>query len=484
MLRRPLILVAAIFVLRAVGLYFGVLDIDETDTFLIGKLLGEGAIPYVDVVEKKPLFFYVFYSPAALFGWRLWPLRLIAVGWVWATCLFIGGAARRWTDDEDVGLAAAWLCALISACNTPSLSAEMLLNLPAAAALYFFVRAEKLGSRREDFLVGIAGAFASRFKHQGGIVLVALSLALLLRRRPAVARLVLTGLGFALPWVIIGGAYFLGGHFDAFYEWNVRKNLHYSGSAASGSTVLWFLWRVSGYVLGAAPVAWLLAVRQTAARPSDSIRVAVLLTLWLTWIPVCLGGRFYDHYFLQFAPPLALAAAPRLVALFRSRWRPRLLVAALLLPVIGHQGYLWIFGATGSFPAQDPKVVTLTTWLRDNTPRDARLFVWGQYTPVYYLSQRMPGTRYYTAGVLVGDFDPYLFPKGFDPRPYFSAKDIELAISDMEKSRCDYVVDTAPADIHDWAKFPLSMVTRLDQYVAKSYVLAASPAGAPVYRRR
>src|SRR5262245_59784719 len=87
-------LLFAIFLLRLPGLWFDALDIDETDTLIVGRLLGEGALPYVQVVEKKPLLFYLFYSPAAVLGWRLWPLRLIAVGWVLATCLVVGRAAR------------------------------------------------------------------------------------------------------------------------------------------------------------------------------------------------------------------------------------------------------------------------------------------------------------------------------------------------------------------------------------------------------
>jgi len=30
------------------------------------------------------------------------------------------------------------------------------------------------------------------------------------------------------------------------------------------------------------------------------------LTFWLTWLPVSLGGRFYNHYYLQFLPSVCL----------------------------------------------------------------------------------------------------------------------------------------------------------------------------------
>src|SRR5438132_871802 len=66
--RRPFYLFAALALLRAPAMAFGVVDIDESDFVLIGRLFRYGAIPYVDVVEKKPLFCYLFYWPASLFG--------------------------------------------------------------------------------------------------------------------------------------------------------------------------------------------------------------------------------------------------------------------------------------------------------------------------------------------------------------------------------------------------------------------------------
>src|SRR5437764_6513343 len=191
-------LLALVFLLRAAGFYFGVTDNDETDFLLIARTLRAGGLPYVAIFDHKPPLLYALYLPST---WHMWPMQLIAVFWVTATAYVVGRAAELLRPGA--GVAAAYLCVLVSACNTLSVNAELLLNLPAAAALYFL-----LADR--DFLTGLMIGLASLIKHQAGILLVA----------PAVTRprrLPLVALGFALPWLAAAAVY--AHHLDAFWEW-------------------------------------------------------------------------------------------------------------------------------------------------------------------------------------------------------------------------------------------------------------------------
>src|SRR5439155_22021951 len=56
-------------------------------------------------------------------------------------------------------------------------------------------------------------------------------------------------------------------------------------------------------------------------------------------VAVCVGGRFYGHYFHQLTPALTILGAPGALALWRSR--RRLAMAAVGAPAIG----FWIAGA-------------------------------------------------------------------------------------------------------------------------------------------
>lgn len=470
------------------------MDIDETDWVVMAHAIVKQGLPYVSVVEKKPILSYLLYTLVTPFGFVIWPMRILGVFWLFATCLFIGAAARRATGRTEAGLAATWLCGLISTCNALSMNAELMLNLPTAAALYFFVRAE-IGERpRCDFWAGLCIGLATLFKHQAGILLIAFELAYLWqwardRRGMQLPRHAALLGGFVLTWIIPTLIYLCLGHLADFYEWNVRRNLFYANSASAGSAGARFLLGALLYVAFAAPVAWTLAAR-ASFRPRDPLPLqkGLALALWLTWIPVSLGGRFYPHYYLQFAPPLALLAAPHVSALL-GRWtelRPavrRWVAIGFILPLTSYFCYGLVRGLRGRYPCQEKRTQEVARWLRENTPTDARVFVWGHYSPILYLAQRLPGTRYINASVLIGDFDPHHLSPGFDLRPYTSRPDLEATLTALEKNRVPYIVDTAPADIHEWSKVPLSTLPALEAYVRENYEPIARPGGAVVYRR-
>ena len=224
-------------------------------------------------------------------------------------------------------------------------------------------------------------------------------------------------------------------------------------------------------------------------RPWDAVRALLVSALLLSWVPVSLGGRFYEHYFLQFAPPLAVLAgvsADRLLSSWGSLPRMRRLVtlALLLLPVVGSVGWGFLRGLRGEYPAQEPRTREVAAWLRAHAAAGDRLFVWGHYTPLYWLAELDPGTRYLNTSVHMGNFDPAHLPEGFDVAPFESNVDIQRTLEDLEARRPAWVVDTAPADLHHWSRVPLAKFPALEAYLQSHYQAVAAPAGAVVYRRR
>src|SRR5262249_52094927 len=152
-------------------------------------------------------------------------------------------------------------------------------------------------------------------------------------------------------------------------------------------------------------------LHRTKKRPHEGAELGMMLALWLTVVPVSLGGRFYAHYFIEFAPPLALMAAPTALTLLDvgprlGLGKTRLLAAGLLFPVVLHAPTALGRFLAGDSPAQEQKPRPVAAWIREHPPEPARLFVWGHYTPIYYLSERTPGTRYINTSVHMGDFDP------------------------------------------------------------------------------
>ena len=119
------------------------------------------------------------FAPAGLFGGlSITPVHLLGIFWVVATCLVLGRAARRLTGDDLAAACAPWLALLASQCEVPSVSNELLMSLPAAGALFFYVRAETGGTRGDQLLAGLCIGCASLIRQQAGILLAAFGLAL------------------------------------------------------------------------------------------------------------------------------------------------------------------------------------------------------------------------------------------------------------------------------------------------------------------
>src|SRR5258708_23394933 len=106
LLTSPSVLLAAICLLRLPGFVFGVLNIDESDYLTYAAGIWKGLLPYRDLVEIKPPLGYFTY---ALAGGLAWPLRALAILWVFGTAMFLRAAARRWTGRREAGWGAGLL---------------------------------------------------------------------------------------------------------------------------------------------------------------------------------------------------------------------------------------------------------------------------------------------------------------------------------------------------------------------------------------
>ena len=484
--------------MRSAGFVFGVLNIDESDFVLIAKRIVQGAVPYAQITDIKPPLAFLAYAPAAMFhGLSILPVHLLGVFWLLATCLVVGATARRLTGSDLAAPCGAWLTLLASLCDVPSVSTELLMALPSAAALYFYVRAETDGALRDQVLAGACIGIAALFRQQAGILLGAFGLALCWRavsekRVRELLRPVALTAGFAVPLAVTVGAFAWSGHAADLWDWVITRNLRYAAGGPLRDTLVRAAQSVP-LCVGSAAVPWFLAVRETV-RPTQgpghrSARLGAVLALWLTWIAVCLGGRFYEHYFLQFVAPLALLAAPQAVLLVKA-WpalslRPRAAtVFAAVVPALILLGYSFGRGLAGQYPEQEPRARELARWLSENTSPDERLFIWGHFSPIYYLSGRLPGTRYVTTSVHVGNFDPGQVADGVDLSRFRSDRDVRATVSDLEANAVPVFIDTTPSGIHHWDRAPLSTVPSLDEYLHTHYRLVAEVAGSLVYRRQ
>jgi hypothetical protein len=487
LLTSPWTLLAVIALLRLPGFAFGVLNIDESDYLVYGAGILKGLLPYRDLVEIKPPLGYLTYALAG--GLSIWPIRILGVLWVFCTALLLRGAARRWTGSEEAGWAAAWMSILAGLVEVPAFGGEVMMNLPIAASIYFFTRSRGL---RDLVLCGICVGLATLYRHHAVIAAAAFGVALLVHPADgwgrAAGRVAALAVGAIAPWIAVAAGYAALGQLPAFLEWTLARNFRYATAGSSGLAPGRAVAEIA-LCLGAACVPWVLAARASLRPRPDLVWRALSVMLWLTWLPVAAGGRFYEHYFLQFVPPLSILAAPD-AAVLASHWRdlrPRIrgfALAGIGVPLAIWLAFSWGRGFAGAYPEQEPRTRALAQWLRSNTAPGERLFVWGHYSPIYTLSDRLPGTRYLNTTPHMGNFDPAHLPATFDPALHKAQRDVEATLEDLEKRRPAWFVDTSPAGIHLWDRIPLSSFPELARYRDEHYVEVARPGGAPVYRRR
>lgn len=376
------------------------------------RMLADGGVLYDTVVDRKPpLLPWLYEGMFWLFGsGSLWPLRVLAVGAHLGTAVLLASIARqRW--GNRAGAAAGVLYLLVSIGLSPEdtqAATFEVFMLPATAAAFWCAQ------RRRWAQAGAATAVASLTKQTGGAVLFAV-LFLLRRdaRRPGGERartsLPALAFGFGLPVLVIA----LSTGVRNFLFWVVTGSSEY---ASLDGAWLNMLARAFGNaaILAAAAIGLLVPL----ARRWRRVREDVDLWIWLagSGLGVITGFHFFGHYYLQLVPPLVLLGVGA-VARGSGNWRPVLVTTALTGAIFIGLGFAW--------PHQPlAHSVAVATDVSEETGPQDTVLVWGMNPEIYWLSDRIPATRYLTAGLLTN------FSGGRSP----SAVGVEHAVADSWKT--------------------------------------------------
>jgi hypothetical protein len=501
--KRYLLFAVVSLAARALSFAIEVIDVDEAVHAVGSWVAWSGGLLYTDFVDNKPPLLYVYYGAAqALLGVGLVPVRVFtALLTVPLTAL----AASAFFHHDRRGLVAGLLYVVFGAAfighDVLAANTEVLLLLPAAWAVVV-VRDE--GSARRSGRLLAAGALlgvASLLKIHALSWLPALGWAAWRAQRaqpgpagPGVG-LVALAAGFLTPSVAAWVYFASRGGEAPFVYWTLVTNAVYSANAVpprewlgrAAASVLPFL-------LVTAPLVWLWL--RAPREPADAYRfrlVAALVVVSL--LAVAWGLRFFPHYFVPVYWPLALAAGPAAASLTLPLQRAGawLLVytAAVWLGFTASTAVLYVGGwqKRRVYWETDPVYRRLAEHLqRDVCAHGATLFVWG-YAPIVYYEARMPPASRFVAlsqsgltGYVSGN-RASLEARG-PHAPGIVQHHWDLLLADLERSRATFIVDTAPAGIFRWDRFPLSDFPRLAAYVAAHYEDAGSVDRVRVYRRR
>src|SRR5213596_1802577 len=459
---------------------------------VVANEIVDGCRPYIDAVERKPpLLFWTYaaiFKVAGEFNWKA--LHFVALVWTLGAMagLYVIG---RELFDRNTGLIAALFYGIFQhwwTWKNLTFDGEMLMNLPIIWAWAIAFRRGSSRLRPELFAAGAFLGAAFLLKQPAAIAAVPLGIYLLLpsyrvsrsltRTNSIIQAAMLTAGFFAALGLVTIVLWKQGILHDAFY-WTIADHdvphvFWHKGIVTTVTFVAACLPLVIGAIL--------------ACRDRDEIwagkmaeRRALLGLLAASVIGAAAGARFYEHYYIQLIPPLALLAAPYYAQLWtRSmqppHWllRPSLTYAWLALTIVAFSISHWLALAARREPKGTGRYL-----LEHAAPND-RIFVWGHKARVYLEARRRPACRYILSFPLTGSVLGGPLP-GFDTRSRILPGAWTNLEQDFAGHPPTYIVDlySEPGALYPVQDFPI-----LAKLLVERYQPVARTAEGVIYRMR
>jgi 4-amino-4-deoxy-L-arabinose transferase-like glycosyltransferase len=323
-------LVIAAFAIRSLYIGNPLIDADEQFYLLVGDRMLHGALPYIDIWDRKPVGLFLLYAAIRLLGGDgVVQYQLVAAGAAAATAVLIAVLARR-IATPGAGLVAGLLyLPLLAMLGGQGGQTPVFYNLPMAVAALILLRQATADQPRSlagsgalaMLLVGVA----IQIKYNAVFEGLYFGLVLLVRARRdgrspiALAGCALLWIGAALlPTALAWGYYAAIGQGEAFAYANFGSIFERSGvgTPSALANLGHDLVRLAP-VLIALGIAELVVRRDASWQADEAGRCAHhFLFGWLVaaLIGFALFGTYFNHYALPLLPPLLVVAAPAFAA--------------------------------------------------------------------------------------------------------------------------------------------------------------------------
>jgi len=477
------------------------LDVDESQFAGFAHVLLDGGLPYRDSLDTKPLLIYYFF--AAIF-YVFGKTNMDAVHGI-SLIINFGVGIILWQigkrlKNEATGRWAACFWVIFSTCYLPkftSTSITSIMVLPLCLSIWVLTlphvkddlsSSYPLRPERIPFLVsGIFIGIAFLFKYQAGIQLAIIGSYLLilhlrsqLHFKELLTKSFFLGMGFLIPI-----SFFLAflshlGVWTDFVRWSLEGSSHYIKAAGSSVPYWHNLFIKGGSFILSTVLLWVLAFQWMTKK-------STLIVLWFlgSLIPVCLGGRFYAHYFIQLLPALCLLAALSVHA-FWLRYKYILLIL-ILVPALSfwtlRWNYIWFdkkFPDDQIFLQED-----IGLWLKNKAKSNQTLFVWGFATGIYFSSELKPASRFLWTDLLTGKVPGSLIEERNAQSDFKLSRPEawEAFWEDMKINKPDYFVDTSGCHIHGYQKYPIAAYPELASWLSSNYAVDGTPHRCTVFKK-
>jgi 4-amino-4-deoxy-L-arabinose transferase-like glycosyltransferase len=313
---------------------------DEQFYLLVGDRLLQGALPYIDIWDRKPAGLFLVFAGARLLGGDgIVQYQLVAMAFSLFTSILIYAIARQYGADRRSAAGGAAAYPLLMACFQGGGGQSPVFYNPFMAAAFLLVVSAPAGTGKARargvaamLLVGIA----MQIKYTAIFEGVLFGILLLWRRfgkvsAPALSLDLLLWIGAALlPSFLAASYYWSLGHLDAFWHANFTSTFARAASDAG------FDWPKALLLLALlAPVLLVLGMIWRSGRedPLRKTRYQILM-IWsaVALLAILIMGGFSRHYAQPIMVPAAIAIA---LALDEARNARRFASAIIVLAAVG-----------------------------------------------------------------------------------------------------------------------------------------------------
>ncbi len=413
---------------RAQTLNNPVLGFDEQFYLLVGDRMLHGAVPYVDIFDRKPIGLFLIYAAIReLGGDGFLQYKLVACGWVAVTAFLVFRAARPIAGSFAAGIVACLYILWLNVTGGEGGQAEVFCNLPVLMAAMLTWRAVRTGER-----------------------IVALGCAAML----------MTGLALQIKYT----ALFEGLFFGCALLWAYRRT-HHSAATLTIPAGIWIGCALLPTML-AAVVYWRIGALQPFLfanflsmfgrlpdpRAAEAIGLAKLAGILLPLLVLCvlpvrerpisfpvlwlgsailgvllLGSFLSSHYAMPVLVPACIAAAP-----FFARYGHARAVAGVMLTVALIAGQVGL-ARTASHNGGRKQALAVA---RAAQPHHGCIYVYDGYPALYMLTHSCLPTAWAFPGHLNTHDEDSAKAIGVDP-----AAEVRRILA----TRPEVIVDDAPA---------------------------------------
>ncbi len=430
-----LAITAVVALVRLPTITFAYLNIDEAVYTLIGAGLKLGHIPYVDVVDRKPVGLFLIYAFAeALFRDGVVGPRLLAGIATAASGFGLFRFAQRFLAvSTGAALAGAFFFCTYGVLFGGDAAQAPVFYMPlvigAAGLVALTLRRLAAGETPDAKSIGLAGlmlGLALQIKPSmifecagfGGILLAFGATRGRFMSQDA-RRALMTGIalmvgGGLLPTVIAGAAYAALGHFDAWVFYNFTVNFLREESDYSRGAILL---RIAQFTLCFLPLCVLAAVYARAAiRTAGALRrndgfiwLHLLLAVWV--VCALVGGlalrQPYGHYFYGLVAPLALLAGAALHR--REETTLSLRSQSILVGVLALACAAYAYGWRHEVNKNGSPFLAYRLADEIKSLKSPSLYVFNHFGILYYLTGAPLPTRYPMPNHLLRDLEAKSF---------------------------------------------------------------------------